>query len=167
MQFFWTYATALLVLTLAFTRSVIISGFCVKVPIVIPTNVILRYLVKNIELISSYPTYFKIRMVLIRDHASTKPAQSLQRFRGRRQEVEGWGDASLLWKVCISTVHTKMGGLRFRIFPPWDPFSKKCISGAAFSGSVWTVGQNDAIHVPFCKRVFSTGWLLSVILSDN
>ena len=30
-------------------------------------------------------------------------------------------------KVCGFAVHMRMGGLRFRIFPPWDPFSKKCV----------------------------------------
>ena len=57
-------------------------------------------------------------------------------FRVQRLEVEGWGDGVIVWKLCGS-IHMKTGGLCPRIFPPWDPFSK-----SAFSGSVWTVGQN-------------------------
>ena len=34
--------------------------------------------------------------------------------------------ASSFRKVCGFAIHMKMGGLRFRIFPPRDPFSKKC-----------------------------------------
>ena len=60
--------------------------------------------------------------------------------RGKRSR--GGATASSFWKVCGFAIHMKTGGLHFQISPPWDPFSKN-----AFSGSVWTVGQNDAIHV--------------------
>ena len=80
-------------------------------------------------------------------------------FRGQRHEVEGWGDGVIviIWKVCRFIVHMKMARLRFRISPPWDPFSKSVFSGTAFTKSVWTVGQNNAIHVCFHKRAFSCG----------
>ena len=42
-------------------------------------------------------------------------------FRGRRPEVEGWGDGVIV----SESIHTRTQG--FWIFPPWDPFSKKCV----------------------------------------
>ena len=58
--------------------------------------------------------------------------------------------ASSFWKVCGFAVHMKTGGLRF--LNPETRFQK-----SVFSGSVRTVGQNDAIHVRFRKRAFSSG----------
>ena len=45
--------------------------------------------------------------------------------RGKRSR--GGAMATLFWKVSRFAVQTRTGGLRFRISPPWDPFSKKCI----------------------------------------
>ena len=45
----------------------------------------------------------------------------------------------------------------FRFFHPVTRFQKCAFPGATFSGSVWMVGQNDAIHVSFLKRAFLCG----------
>ena len=68
----------------------------------------------------------------------------------------GGAMASLFWNVCRFAVHMKTGGLRFWIFPE-TRFQKSAFSGAAFSGSVWMVGKNYAIHVRFHKRAFLSG----------
>ena len=47
----------------------------------------------------------------------------------------------------------KWEGCVFGFLHPETRFQK-----SAFSGSVWTVGQNDAIPVRFCKRALSSGW---------
>ena len=81
----------------------------------------------------------------------------------RGSEVEGKRSragtmASSFWKVCRFAVHTRTGGLRFFwFFHPETCFQKSAFSGAAFSGSVCKVEQNDAIHVRFCKRALSCG----------
>ena len=69
------------------------------------------------------------------------------------QRSRGGATTSSFWKVCGFAVHTRMEGLRFLISPPYEPVSKKCVSG-----SIWTIGQNNAIHVRFRKRVLSSGW---------
>ena len=46
---------------------------------------------------------------------------------------------SLFWKVC-------KGGV-FGFFHPETRFQKSAFSGAAFTGSMWMIGQNDAKHV--------------------
>ena len=48
-------------------------------------------------------------------------------FRGRRLEVEGWGDGVIILESMQIRHPRENGRLRFRIFPPWDPFSKKCV----------------------------------------
>ena len=66
--------------------------------------------------------------------------------------------ASSFWKVCGFAVHTRTRGLRFlEFFDPETHFQK-----SAFSGSVCTVGQNDAIHVRFGKRLFLCGRPLNI-----
>ena len=64
-------------------------------------------------------------------------------FRGQRQEVEGWGYGDIVLES-------------MRIHCPHEK-GRAVFSGTAFSGSVWTIGQNDAIHVRFHKRVLSSG----------
>ena len=85
-------------------------------------------------------------------------------FRGRRQEVEGWGHGAIvLESMRIRCSHEK-GRAVFLDFFTLRPIFKKCaFSGAAFSGSVWTVGQNDAIRVRFRKRAFSSGWPICLL----
>ena len=51
----------------------------------------------------------------------------------------------------------KREGCVFGFFHPETRFQKSAFSGAVFSGSVWTVGQNNEIFVRFRKRVFSSG----------
>ena len=60
-------------------------------------------------------------------------------------------------KYADSLSTQKQEGCVFWFFHPETRFQKSAFSGAAFSGSVWTVGQNDAIHMRFRKRAFSSG----------
>ena len=71
------------------------------------------------------------------------------RFRGRRQQVDGWGHGVI---VLESMRIRCREGCFFGFFHPETRFQK-----GAFSGSMWTVGQNNAIHVRFGKREFSCG----------
>ena len=73
-------------------------------------------------------------------------------FRGRRKEVEGWGDG-----VIVLESMWKWEGCVFCFFHPETHFQKSAFSVTAFSRSMWTVGQKDAIHLRFHKRVFSSG----------
>ena len=41
----------------------------------------------------------------------------------------------------------KREGCVFRFFHPVSRFQRSAFSGAAFTGSMWTIGQNDAKHV--------------------
>ena len=38
----------------------------------------------------------------------------------------GGAMASSFWKICGFTIHTRTGGLRFWISPPWDPCVVRC-----------------------------------------
>ena len=58
----------------------------------------------------------------------------------------GGAMASSFGKVCRFAVHMRTGGLRFRISPPWDPFSKKRV----FGGCVFRIHVDGV----FSKRVF-------------
>ena len=48
-------------------------------------------------------------------------------------------------------------GCVFESLYPETCFQNSWFSGAAFSGSIWTVSQNDAVHVRFRKRALSSG----------
>ena len=70
-------------------------------------------------------------------------------------------------KYADSPSTRKREGCVFGFLHPETHFQKSAFSGAAFSGSVWTVSQNDAIHVRFRKRALSSGRGLKVsILAD-
>ena len=60
-----------------------------------------------------------------------------------------------------------MEGCIFRFLHPENCFQKSAFSVAAFSGSMWAVGQYDAIRVRFRKRVFSCGRLHSVAVTSD
>ena len=79
-------------------------------------------------------------------------------FRGQTLEVEGWGYGK--YADSLSTREHKGSVLGFPP-PPETRFQKSAFSGAAFTGSMWTVGQNDAKHVYLHRKVFPSGWPLS------
>ena len=60
----------------------------------------------------------------------------------------GGAMASSIRKVCRFAVR-----MRFSMFPPWDQVSQKCV----FTGSVWTIGQNDATRVSLHTEAFPCG----------
>ena len=64
-------------------------------------------------------------------------------FRGRRLEVEDWGDGVIVSDADSPSTREQEGCV-FGFFHPETRFQK-----SAFSGSMWTVGQNDMIHVRF------------------
>ena len=71
----------------------------------------------------------------------------VQSLEARRRGVGRWRHRYGKYVDSLST--RKQEGCIFQIFPPWDRFQKSAFSVAAFSGLVWMVGQNDAIHVHF------------------
>ena len=73
------------------------------------------------------------------------------------QRSKGGAMKSSFWTVCRFTVHMKTGGMRFLIFPPWDPFLKKCVFRRCVFRIRVDVRPNDAIHVRFHKRAFLNG----------
>ena len=72
-------------------------------------------------------------------------------LRGRRQEVEGRGNAAIISESMPST--WKREGCVIGFLHPETRFQKSVFSGAVFSGSVWTVGQNDATRAFSQKSV--------------
>ena len=77
-------------------------------------------------------------------------------FRSRRQEVEVWGDGVIVSESMLIHHPHENGRAAFLDFSTLRPVFS-AFSGAAFSGSVWTVSQNHAKHVRFRKRAFSCG----------
>ena len=76
--------------------------------------------------------------------------REVQRSEARGRGVERWHHR--FGKYADSTSTWEQVGCVFGFFYPETRFQK-----SAFSGSVWTVGQNDVIHVRFRKRAFSCG----------
>ena len=94
----------------------------------------------------------------------------MRRRRVQRSETRGQGVGR--WCHCFgkyadSPSTWKWEGCLFGFLHPETRFQKSAFSGAAFSGSVWRVGQNDAVCVCFRKRAFSCGWPLSFMSMDT
>ena len=70
----------------------------------------------------------------------------MRRCRVQRSEDRGWGVGQ--WRHCFGKKQEREGYI-LGFFHPETRFQKSAFSGAAFSGSVWTVGQNDAIQERF------------------
>ena len=69
--------------------------------------------------------------------------------------VEGWGDGIIvLESMRIRHPHENGRAAFFGFFHPDTCFQKTAFSGTAFSGSMWIVGQNDAIHTFSQKSIF-------------
>ena len=69
-------------------------------------------------------------------------------FRGQRQEVEGWGDGVIVWESMQIRRPHENGRAVLSDFSSLRPGFKK----NAFSGSVWTVGQNEEIRLRFSRQ---------------
>ena len=70
-------------------------------------------------------------------------------------DVEGRGDDIIILESMQIRRPHENGRAAFSDFSTLRPVFKKV--RVQFSGSVWTVGQNDAIHVCFRKRALSSG----------
>ena len=85
--------------------------------------------------------------------------RGVQRSEARGRGVGRWHLRFRKYADWLSTRERE--GCIFRFFHLETRFQKSAFSGAAFSGSVWTVSQNDAKHVRFSNRAFSCGRPLS------
>ena len=69
---------------------------------------------------------------------------------------------SSIRKYAASPSKRSHKGSVFKSFHPGPRFKKRASSGSAFTGFVWTIGQNDAKRVCLYQKVFPCGWPLRI-----
>ena len=79
-------------------------------------------------------------------------------LRGRRLEVERWGDGVIntqSMQICCPNKNARAAFSNF--FHPETRFKKSVLTGNAFTGSIWTIGQNKCVYT---KKLFHVDGLL-------
>ena len=98
-----------------------------------------------------------------RTHACSPPSLLLlwdiAGVRGRRLELEEWGDGTIVSESM--QIRCRHKNVRAAFFHPETRFQISVFSGTAFTGSLLTISQNDAKNVCLHKRAFPFGQALS------
>ena len=76
----------------------------------------------------------------------------------QRSEARSRGVEHRFGKYVDSPSTREWEGCIFGFFHPETRFQKSVFSIVAFSGAVWTVSQNDAIHVLLCMKTQKRLW---------